>query len=207
MSRKAKVECLEKLSELMYEEFHLNNGDADDLLNILEDYIETIKNPIGTKFTFGKHRGYTIQEVSEIRGGKSYLRWLIDQDWFKEHKMFDECREYVVFKNKYTDKQRLKKKVSSYNSQDKRKGRYSALNTLTEGDMLEIINTVGVDCYWCDRKTVLNPENKYSKNQLTLDRINNDIGHTVDNCIISCFECNMERGDMSFDEFSEVKKK
>lgn len=207
MSRKAKLQCLKKLSNLMYEEFHYNDGDADDLLTILEDYIETIKNPIGTKFTFGKHRGYTIQEVTEIRGGKAYLRWLLEQDWFKEHKMYNECLECVVFKNKSTDKQRLRKKVSSYNSQDKKKGRYDAMNALTEDDMLEIINTVGVQCYWCDRETILNPEKIYSKNQLTLDRIDNDIGHTIDNCVISCFQCNMKRGDMSFDEYCQLKKK
>ena len=35
------------------------------------------------KFKFGKHKGLTVKQVIDI-GEDSYLKWLLEQDWFRE---------------------------------------------------------------------------------------------------------------------------
>ena len=42
--------------------------------------------------------------------------------------------------------------------------------------------------------------------QWTLDRINNDIGHNIDNVLISCLECNLKRRRTNKDAFLFTKQ-
>ena len=51
-------------------------------------------------------------------------------------------------------------------------------------------------------------ESKYSreKEQWTLDRIDNNIGHTKDNVVISCLSCNIKRGVMDDAKFKFTKQ-
>lgn len=46
------------------------------------------------------------------------------------------------------------------------------------------VNIVSKSCHYCG-----------STDNIGCDRINNDIGHTVDNCIPCCSRCNMIRND------------
>jgi hypothetical protein len=46
----------------------------------------------------------------------------------------------------------------------------------------------------------------YSKQQWTLDRIDNDVGHNADNVVVSCLECNLKRGTMDSDRFKYGKQ-
>ena len=44
------------------------------------------------------------------------------------------------------------------------------------------------------------------KNQWSLDRIDNDIGHNTDNVVISCLKCNLDRGTKDINKFNFTKK-
>ena len=49
-------------------------------------------------------------------------------------------------------------------------------------------------------------ENVREKKQWTLDRIDNDIGHTSDNVVICCLECNLKRGRLDDKKFKFTKQ-
>jgi hypothetical protein len=67
-----------------------------------------------------------------------------------------------------------------------------------------MINDMGVHCHYCGNETYIIDLNR-SRSQLTLDRLNNDLGHSVSNCVISCLGCNVKRGDMcSSEEFKKA---
>ena len=40
--------------------------------------------------------------------------------------------------------------------------------------------------------------------KLPLDRINNDIGHTINNVVVSCRNCNIIRGNMPFEAWEHL---
>ena len=49
-------------------------------------------------------------------------------------------------------------------------------------------------------------QNIFEKKQWTLDRINNNQGHNTDNVVISCYECNIKRGNMNSERFKRGKE-
>jgi hypothetical protein len=74
--------------------------------------------------------------------------------------------------------------VHSSRISDKKKNRYCDL------DFKFTINAVcqTPNCHYCD--VPLQYERPYEKDFCTIDRINNDLGHLKDNCVISCRQCN-----------------
>jgi hypothetical protein len=57
----------------------------------------------------------------------------------------------------------------------------------------QIYNSARGICCYC--KKICKPNNfePYDPDQFTFDRINNDIGHTKSNCVISCLHCNLNK--------------
>lgn len=59
----------------------------------------------------------------------------------------------------------------------------------------EIENIISVPCSYCGE----------SKLRLTLDRIDNTKGHTLDNVVCSCIRCNLLRRDMPYEAWLELR--
>jgi len=106
--------------------------------------------------------------------------------------------------------------VNCYNSQDKKKGRlcyntkYNAWSSPLLGidDVLKLIDTDGLRCYYCENKVNILPSTKKDKNQFTLDRIDNEKSHAIQNCKICCLNCNdMRSNDYTSEEFKKIKSR
>ena len=104
----------------------------------------------------------------------------------------------------------MKAKANSYNNQDKKKNRlkyndkYECYNRsfLTHTDIFDIIQEQGLECYYCADMTNIIPTKRFDKNQMTLDRIDNNDTHHPKNLKICCFQCNEVRSkDFSSSEF------
>lgn len=67
--------------------------------------------------------------------------------------------------------------------------------TVTTEQMQEMIETHPC-CFYCGCEDI---------SQLGLDRIDNNKPHTVDNCVVCCGKCNIERNTMPFEEFKKLK--
>lgn len=65
--------------------------------------------------------------------------------------------------------------------------------TLTEEQIMQFWND---GCYYCG-------ETDWKK--LGADRMDNDKGHTIENCVCACAKCNKERGNMPFHIFKFMK--
>ena len=78
-----------------------------------------------------------------------------------------------------TDKGRAIGLAKAYRTIDKNKGHE---NNVTQKYILDFI--FNATCVYCG-----------TKERLGCDRINNSIGHTIDNCVPSCGDCNIMRGD------------
>ena len=110
----------------------------------------------------------------------------------------------------------LTKKAHSYNQQDKKKGRlyydpkYDRLNSpkLTVDDIIDLIQKYGLECYYCNDICDIIPKSKYSNDQLTLDRLDNNISHKKSNCVICCYQCNTVRSNyFTSQEFKKIKNR
>lgn len=94
--------------------------------------------------------------------------------------------------------------MSSYNSQDKLKGRYIESRKLKIAEVLRLIISNGMNCYYCNNETSLDYFN-YSDTQFSLDRIYNHDSHNINNVLICCLKCNTLRSDdYTSDEFKKL---
>lgn len=58
----------------------------------------------------------------------------------------------------------------------------------------EFCDFIGIRCFYCGRDT----------NIVGIDRVNNDIGYTKENCVSCCKRCNMAKGKNTQQEFIEM---
>ena len=59
---------------------------------------------------------------------------------------------------------------------------------------------------YCKENCLIAYENVRENTQWTLDRINNDIGHSKDNVVICCLKCNLKRGTLNDEKFKFTKQ-
>ena len=95
----------------------------------------------------------------------------------------------------------LRKKIRDYNRSDMKKGRLKYCANFDQfidqelqlHQVLLLIRDAGMNCYLCKKEVVLEYEKRYQGNQFTLDRVDNAKSHSIDNCRVCCFTCNILR--------------
>ena len=100
----------------------------------------------------------------------------------------------------------LTNKIAGYKRQDIEKKSFQDDLFISLENVIEKLLCSKLKCFYCKQCCEVLYKNVYSKQQWTLDRINNDIGHNTDNVVISCLECNLKRGTMDSDRFKFGKQ-
>ncbi len=102
-------------------------------------------------------------------------------------------------------KKNLMTKKSSYRSQDIKKNRLTE-EFITYEELVEKLVISKLQCSYCKDTVLLVYENKRDNKQWTLDRINNDIGHSSKNTVISCLKCNLQKRKRDDEKFRFTKQ-
>ena len=100
----------------------------------------------------------------------------------------------------------LKKKYSSYKSQDKQSHKYDVDQHITFKEMIEKIYTSKLTCYYCNCSLTILYNKKREKKQWTLERLNNNLGHYTSNTCICCLDCNLKRRTDNHEYFKNSKQ-
>jgi hypothetical protein len=103
-------------------------------------------------------------------------------------------------------KSEVERKINSYKNQDVKKKKYDENKFIKYEECLEKLVISKLKCYYCKKNCLVYYENKLEKQQWTLDRLNNDIGHEKDNVVICCYKCNIKRGRMDDKKFKFTKQ-
>ena len=77
---------------------------------------------------------------------------------------------------------------SKYN--DKKYNRYDEINFIDYDFCKELIQESGKFCYYCDIELQYI---EYNSTLATIERLDNDIGHIKENCVIACRSCNYSK--------------
>ena len=102
-------------------------------------------------------------------------------------------------------KREILRKLNSYKQQDIKKDKHSS-DFITESEVLEKLVVSRLKCYYCKKNALLLYENQREPKQWTLDRLDNDIGHTNNNVVICCLKCNLERRCLNDGKFLFTKQ-
>ena len=100
----------------------------------------------------------------------------------------------------------VERKINSYKNQDVKKNKYDENKFIKYEECLEKLVISKLKCYYCKKNCLVYYENKLEKQQWTLDRLNNDIGHEKDNVVICCYKCNIKRGRIDDKKFKFTKQ-
>ena len=205
------------------------NIKPDNILEFIDQYIKDTESH--TTLHFGKWSGFSVEQLSNTVKGRDYLKWLLKQQWLEKDQykyIRDDCVKYNITKPAPINKvdqltlldtpsyiSRLQAKASGYNQQDKAKGRltyndkYSAWSSplLTRELIIGIIKKQGLTCSYCTKLCDIIPIARHHPSQMTLDRIDNDKTHTVNNLVVSCWSCNsMRSNDYTSKHFRRIKR-
>ena len=87
----------------------------------------------------------------------------------------------------------IEKKMAGYRSQDVMKKRLDESKFITLNYVIEKLTESQLKCFYCSVELFLLYDIVREMKQWTVDRIDNSLGHNIDNIVISCLECNLKR--------------
>ena len=99
----------------------------------------------------------------------------------------------------------IETKINGYKQQDVKKGVFNSEKFITFNYVKELLEKSNHKCYYCKENILQEYEMSREMKQWTLDRIDNDTGHNIDNVIIACLLCNLKRRRRKMDDFYNIK--
>ena len=125
-----------------------------------------------------------------------------------EHLELDNQFKFVEDKNTITDivSRELRKKISSYKSQDRRKNIYNDDEFIDYDFVINLFKESQLKCYYCEKSVFVIYDNVRESKQWTIERIDNRIGHNKNNSVMSCLDCNLRRRTMYHERYIMTKK-
>lgn len=101
--------------------------------------------------------------------------------------------------------QQIKNKLSGYKCQDNEKGLFDIANFSDLSGVLQKMEQCKLKCFYCREGVSLLYESVREPKQWTLERIDNKIGHTINNVEIACLSCNLRRRTMHYQRYVLTK--
>ena len=99
----------------------------------------------------------------------------------------------------------IRSKRRGYQEQDRKRG-WDPASVLSDTEVAEKMLVQRQKCWHCGSIVHVLYRDRYDPLQWSVDRLDNDIGHTRDNVVISCMRCNLRRGNKSIRTFTAVKE-
>ena len=100
----------------------------------------------------------------------------------------------------------IEKKINSYKQQDIDKKVLNNEKIINLKCIIDKLIETEIKCYYCNCEMYVLYENVRESKQWTVDRINNDLGHNIDNFVLACLDCNLKRRCKSVDKFLFTKQ-
>lgn len=132
----------------------------------------------------------------------------INQNFFDINKqtfLINQIYLNIEIENKNKIIREIENKINNYKHQDIDKNILSD-NLINIDQTIEKLVSSKMKCFYCKKQIFLIYKFARDNLQWTLDRIDNNIGHSNQNTVICCLKCNLERRKKSSDAFKFTKQ-
>jgi len=138
--------------------------------------------------------------------------WSFSIDCYLYENQYEMIKKICNNNNNHVDEvskiaiQQINKKIYGYRQQDILK---KILNNEKFINIESIINKMiecELKCYYCQIEMNILYDISREMKQWTVDRIDNDLGHNLDNYYLACLECNLKRRRRSDEKFLFTKQ-
>jgi hypothetical protein len=102
--------------------------------------------------------------------------------------------------------QEINKKIYSYKQQDKLKNIFDEINFISFESVINKMNECELKCRYCKNEMNVLYDISREMKQWSVDRIDNDVGHNINNFHLACLECNLKRRRRSDEKFLFTKQ-
>ena len=139
-------------------------------------------------------------------------RWNFSEEhieYANQIKMVNEILNHNFINYDYVSKiaiQEINKKIYSYKQQDNLKKRYDEKKFLTYESVIHKMVECELKCRYCHNEMNVLYDVSREMRQWSVDRVDNDLGHNVDNYHLACLECNLKRRRRTDEKFLFTKQ-
>jgi hypothetical protein len=112
----------------------------------------------------------------------------------------ENCHEKTILK------QEIERKINSYKQQDLLKKKYNETLFINIDNVMKTLIDTEMQCFYCNCKVFILYEIVREMTQWSVDRINNDEGHNINNFVIACLSCNIKRRTTNSNKFLFTKQ-
>ncbi len=102
--------------------------------------------------------------------------------------------------------QEINKKIYGYKQQDKIKKHFNEIIFINFDSIINKMIECELKCRYCKNEMNVLYDISREMKQWSVDRINNDLGHNIDNYHLACLECNLKRRRRTDEKFLFTKQ-
>jgi RNase P subunit RPR2 len=140
------------------------------------------------------------------------MKWTIDDAFFHYDKQLEVLRRLIVDDRTLEERnffiKEIKHKLDGYARQDKENGihAHDLSGIISLDETIELLLVSKLKCVYCRECCELIYKDVMAPRQWTLDRVDNEEGHTGDNVTLACLACNLQRRTMDAERFKFGKQ-
>lgn len=138
--------------------------------------------------------------------------WTFTSDDYSHQNQFNNINKIIENNYQFTDEitkislQQINKKIYGYKQQDIIKNLLNNEKFITLESIINKMIECKLKCYYCSCDMNVLYDISREMKQWTVDRIDNDLGHNIDNYYLACLECNLKRRRRSDEKFLFTKQ-
>jgi hypothetical protein len=182
-----------------------NDNDDDDDKSLKQISILGTNNRYQMKKVMKKEKVIKKRLESE--------NWSFSSDYFSYEKQIYllDC----IYNNNFKEEiqpiikimiQQIHQKITGYKQQDLLKTHFLKEKFITFENIVKKLFDCQLKCYYCINEMTILYDITREMKQWTVDRIDNDFGHNIDNYHLSCLDCNLKRRKRTDEKFRFTKQ-
>ena len=164
----------------------------------------------------GKHNKYEMKKViGDVERTDRVRKFEVDAEFYTHRIQVDLVKNLTSsmcdMPLQYVDTipvfvRHIKEKLSGYLSQDRIQDRVSVGEHISYTDTVQKMIECGHRCYYCNEDIFLLCNKVRDSMQWTLDRVDNDIRHSVNNVVVACLGCNLSKRRRDVEAYRATKQ-
>lgn len=142
--------------------------------------------------------------IEEYKSNKEKKRvesekWIFNQEEYQYENQIKNIKNILNKNYNYSDDiskimlQQISKKIYGYKQQDTIKKRFNESKFINIQSIINKMIECELKCYYCCKEMLVLYDISREIKQWSVDRIDNDTGHNLDNYYLACLECNLKR--------------
>jgi len=155
-----------------------------------------------------------IEDHKKVKDKKRVAaeNWTFTSDDYAHDNQLNNIKNILENDYQFTDQttkialQQINKKIYGYKQQDVIKKLLNNEKFITLESVINKMIECELKCYYCQCEMNVLYDISREMKQWSVDRINNDLGHNIDNYYLACLECNLKRRRRSDDKFLFTKQ-